>query len=89
MSVEPFLRGAQLLVIAAQRRAAIAGNEAGRVEPGAQVKALAVKRQADQRLNARHERFSLDKLVFVVQRNFAVMHGYAYLMEFRHIIGHF
>ena len=41
--VEPFLRGTQLLVVAAQRRAAIPGNEAGRVQILTQIETFAIK----------------------------------------------
>ena len=72
MGVQPFLRGAELLVVAAERRAAIARNETGRVVSGGTVEAPLVKRQAHQRLDASHVSVALDKIVFIVQRDFTV-----------------
>ena len=58
----------QRLVEAAERRAAIAGDEAGGVEPGGEV-ALALQHgQADQRLDAGQEDAAGGGGVFVVQR---------------------
>jgi hypothetical protein len=75
MRVQPFLRGAQLLVISAKGRPTISGDKSGRVHIIAQIEAFSIKRQADQCLNTGHIRLALDKIVFVVQRNFTMMHG--------------
>ena len=72
--IQPFLRRTQLLVVSAQRRAAIAGDEAACCITCRAVQPLAIQRQADQRLDAGHIGLALDKIVFVVQRNFAVFH---------------
>ena len=48
MCIQPFLGGAQLLVIPTQRGSAIAGDEAGRVQAKTQIEAFSVKRQAYQ-----------------------------------------
>ncbi len=75
MGIQPFLSGAKLLIVTAQRRSAVSRDEAGCVEAHAQIKAFSIKWQANKRLNPCHEGFSLDKLVFVVQRDFAVLHS--------------
>jgi hypothetical protein len=41
---------------------------------GGAVHAFAIERQAHQRLDARHVSLALDKIVFVVQRDFTVFH---------------
>ncbi len=75
MGIEPGLSGPQLLVVAAERRAAIARDEPRRIEPGSLVEPAAVKRQADERVNSRHVGQPLDKIEFVVQRDIAMVHG--------------
>src|SRR5205807_7814095 len=47
--------GKELLVVAAERRAAVAGDEACGVQPGGAIPADLRHRQADQRLDARQE----------------------------------
>ncbi len=64
----------QLHVEAAERRAAIAGDEAGRVEAGAAV-ALALHQQhADDRLRAGEEDALLAKIELVVERDVVQRH---------------
>src|ERR1700744_2910836 len=53
--LEMLAGGEQLLIIAAERRAAIARDESGGVETGGAIAANLRHRQADQRLNAGHE----------------------------------
>ena len=62
-----FLRAPQRLVEAAERRAAIAGNEAGGVEPGALVALALQHQQADQRLRAGEEDAAALERVLVVE----------------------
>ena len=64
---KPLLGAPEVLVEAADRRAAIAGDEAGGVQPGAPV-ALALHQQhADDRLRAGDEDAVLRQVVFVVE----------------------
>ena len=60
-------RAQELLVEAAERRAAIAGDEARGVEPGAAVALLLHQAEPDQRLVAGHEDPVLGQVVFVVE----------------------
>jgi hypothetical protein len=64
-----------LLVQATQRRAAIAGQEARRIEPGPGVQALSIEEDADQRLHAGDERATIFEQIFVVERDFRVPHS--------------
>ena len=65
--LKPLLGAPELLVEAAERRAAIAGDEAGGVQPGAPV-ALALHQQhADDRLRAGEEDALLRQVVLVVE----------------------
>ena len=57
----------ELLVVAAQGRAAIAGDVAGGVEPFGEVAATLLERQPDQRLDAGHEHLPTLEQVLVVQ----------------------
>ena len=75
MCIQPFLGGAQLLVISAKGGSAITGDKSCCVGIFAQIETFSIKRQADQCLNTGHIRLALDKIVFVVQRNFTMMHG--------------
>ena len=59
----------QLAVVGGQRRAAIAGDEAGRVQPRREVAAPLRQRQAHQRLDAGEVDAALVERVFVVQRD--------------------
>ena len=65
----------ELQVEPAERRAAIAGDEAGGVEPGAAV-ALALHQQhADDGLRAGQENALLPEVEFVVERDVVKRHG--------------
>ena len=66
---EMLLRLPQRLVETAERRTAIAGDEAGGVEPGGLVAFLLQHRQAHQRLDAAHVRAAAFERVFVVERD--------------------
>jgi hypothetical protein len=75
MRVQPFLGGAQLLVISAKGRPAITRDKSCCIGIFAQIEAFSIKGQANQCLNTGHIRLALDKIVFVVQRNFTMVHG--------------
>ena len=64
---EMLSRGEQLLVVAAERRAAVAGNEACGVEAGGAVAPDLRHRQADQRLDAGQEDVAGPLGVFLVE----------------------
>jgi hypothetical protein len=66
---EVFLRLPQRLVVAAERRAAIAADKAAGVQAGERVALLLEHRQAHQRLHAAHQRASVVERVFVVEGN--------------------
>ena len=70
---EVFLRGEQLLVVAAERRAAIAGNEARGVQPRGAVAADLRHRQADQRLNPGQEDVALTLGVFLIETDWTLV----------------
>ncbi len=59
----------ELLVKAAERRAAIAADEAGRVEAGATIELLAHQRQANDRLRTGDENALLGEVVLVAERH--------------------
>ena len=65
--LEMFSRGKELLVVAAERRAAIAGDEGGGVQTRGAVAPDLCHRQADQRLDARQEDVSRPLGVFLVE----------------------
>jgi hypothetical protein len=65
--VEEFMRTFELLVEAAERRAAIAGDEAGRAQAGAAVALVLHQAKADQRLKAGDEDPALRQIVFIVE----------------------
>ena len=66
---QQFLGTHELLINAAERRAAIARDVAGGVEPGAAVAFMLHERRPDQRLGPRHE-YAVDaEVVFVVDGN--------------------
>ena len=65
--LEPLGVAPQLHVVAAQRRAAVAADEARRVAPGGHVAQALLQRQAHQRLRAGHEGPAARELVFFVQ----------------------
>src|SRR6185295_18524723 len=64
---EVLLRGPQRLVVAAERRAAIAADEARGVEAERRVALSLQKRQADERLDAAHEGATGLERVLVVE----------------------
>ena len=64
---EVFSRGKELLVVATQGRAAIAGNEACGVQPGGTVAADLRHRQADQRLDTGQEDVTFILGVFLIE----------------------
>ena len=65
--LEVFSGGEQLLVVAAERRAAVAGDEARGVQPRGAVAADLRHRQADQRLNAGQEDVAGTLGVFLIE----------------------
>ncbi|MGY4351204.1 hypothetical protein ACVWXM_007697 [Bradyrhizobium sp. GM7.3] len=65
--LEMLARGEELLVIAAERRAAIAGDEAGGVQSRGTVAPDLGHRQADQSLNAGRENMSGVLGVFLIE----------------------
>ena len=67
--VEMGPRPLQLLVVGAQRRAAIAGDEARRVQPGGQIALALHQRQPHQRLDAGDEDPPFADRVLVVERD--------------------
>src|SRR6185312_2729355 len=74
-AVEEFLRLPQRLVEAAERRAAIARDEAARIEAGARVALPLQDQQADERLHAGQEDAAGTELVSVVERDVAKRDG--------------
>src|SRR3954454_136595 len=66
---EEFLRALELLVEAAERGAAIAGDKSRGVESGAAVALALHQAQAHQRLKAGDEHPALRQLVFIVERD--------------------
>ena len=70
------LVGAQeLLIDAAQRRAAVAGDVAAGIEPRLAVALMLHERRPDQRLGSRHEHPVDAEIVFVVDRDGVDRHG--------------
>src|SRR5262249_53246225 len=69
VALEVLLRAPQRLIEAAERRAAIAGDEAGRVEPSAQVALALQHHEADQRLRAGEEDPAALEGVLVFERS--------------------
>ena len=67
--LEIFFGFPQRLVVAAQRRAAVAGNEARSVQPCGKITLPLDHRQSHQRLRAVHEGAALRECVFVVERD--------------------
>ncbi len=67
--VEEFLRALELLVEAAERRAAIAGDQARGIQPRTAVALALHKAQAHERLKAGDEHPALRQIVFVVERD--------------------
>jgi hypothetical protein len=65
--LEVFSRGNELLVVAAERRAAVAGDEAGGVQPHRAVAADLRHRQADQRLDAGQEDVTGPLGIFLIE----------------------
>src|SRR5262249_3042402 len=64
----------ELLVETAKRRAAIAGDVAGRLEPGAAVALLLHQREAHQRLVAGDKDPALGQIVIVLERDLVERH---------------
>src|SRR5690625_7789654 len=69
MLLQELARPPELLVDAAKGRAAIAGDEAGGVEPGAQVALALHHRQAHQCLGSGQEDPAAFQRVLVIERN--------------------
>ena len=72
--VQVLARPRGLLVEPAQRRAAIAGDEACRVQPRRLVQPVLVHQDAEQRLDAGDEDPAVREQKFVVERHFVVAH---------------
>src|SRR5262245_35529825 len=72
--VERTLGADELLVERAERRAAIAGDEARGVEAGATVALLLHQAEPDQRLEAGHKNPALGEVIFVVERDVVERH---------------
>ncbi len=81
LGCEEFAGAQHLLVEAAERRAAVAGDVAGGIEAGAAVALLLHQQGADQRLVAGHEDAGLGQVVFVVEANGMERHGLARAKE--------
>ena len=67
--VKEFLRALELLVEAAERGAAIAGDQARGIQTGAAVALALHQAQAHQRLKAGDEHPALRQIVFIVERD--------------------
>src|SRR5207248_3254092 len=65
--IELTARADELLIESAERRAAIAGDIAGGIEPGSAVALLLHQAQPHQRLEAGHEYAAFAEVVFVVE----------------------
>ena len=65
--LQPLLGAPKLLIITAQRRAAITGNETAGVQPGGGVAPFLHQRQPHQRLHARHEHAAFAEAIFVFE----------------------
>ena len=79
--LEMFARGEQLLVVAAERRTAIAGDEARGVETGGAVAADLRHRQADQRLDAGQEDVAGALGVFLIETDRTLVDSHSTLFE--------
>ena len=79
--VEVFSRGEELLVVAAERRAAVAGNEACGVQPRGAVAADLRHRQADQRLDAGQEDVAGALGVFLIETDRTLVDSHCTLFE--------
>ena len=75
--VEKWLGAQEVAVEAAERRAAIAGDEAGGIEPVAAVELLLHQAEPHQRLEAGHEDAALAEIVLVVEFDVAQRHSAA------------
>ena len=73
-ALEPALGAHELQVEPAQRRAAVAGDVARSIEPGAAVELLLHQREPHQRLVAGREDPALAQIVFVVERDIRERH---------------
>ena len=79
--LEMLAGGEQLLVVAAERRAAIAGDEARGVEAGGAVAADLRHRQADQRLNAGQEDVAGALGVFLIETDRTLVDSHSALLK--------
>src|SRR6185437_14287500 len=79
--LEMLSRGKQLLVVAAERRAAIAGNKTRGVEAGGAVAADLRHRQPDQRLNPRHEDMAGALGVFLIETDRTLIDSHCFLLK--------
>ena len=79
--LEMFARGEQLLVVAAERRTAIAGDEARGVETGGAVAADLRHRQAHQRLDAGQEDVAGALGVFLIETDRTLVDSHSTLFE--------
>ena len=79
--LEMFSRGKKLLVIAAERRAAIAGDEACGVQPRGAVAANLGHGQADQRLDARREDMAGVLGVFLIETDRTLVDAHVVLFR--------
>ena len=78
---EMFSRGEQLLVVAAQRRTAIAGDKARGVETGGAVPADLRHRQANQRLDPGHEDVTGALGVFLIETDRTLIDSHSALFK--------
>ena len=78
---EVLSRGEKLLVVAAERRAAIAGDEARGVEPGGAVAPDLRHRQADQRLDAGQEDVAGALGVFLIETDRTLVDSHSTLLK--------
>ena len=79
--LEMFSRGEQLLVVAAERRAAIAGDEARGVEPGGAVAADLRHRQPHQRLDAGQKDVAGALGVFLIETDRTLVDSHSTLFK--------
>jgi hypothetical protein len=78
---EVFSRGKKLLVVTAERRTAVAGNEAGGVQPRGTVAADLRHRQADQRLDPGQEDVASALGVFLIETDRTLVDSHCTLLS--------
>jgi hypothetical protein len=78
---EMFSRGEQLLVIAAERRTAIAADKTRGVEAGGAVPADLRHRQPNQRLNPGHEDMAGALGIFLIETDWTLIDSHSALFE--------